>query len=379
MSSIPPTTSRLYPSVDDLGPSALRLMEVAGASDFHHRAEWYRTLTSHAVDPADEVRFHVLEDRASGEALALLPLLRPRGKVAPRQARTALSLTTYYSSLYAPILALGHNEPALLERLFDSVCAGSPTWDVVRLHPLAAAAASFQLLVEALRRQGMFVQTYFCFGNWYLDVAGQSFDQYLAARPSVLRNTLTRKSKKLKSSGRAKVRIVTGGDELGEAIADYRRVYGKSWKVPEPWPDFMAGLIRAFAAVDALRLGLVHVDGEPAAAQVWIVNGPTASIYKLAYDEKFSDLSVGTVLTAHLMQQVIDVDKVSTVDYLTGDDPYKKDWMSHRRERWGILALNRGTINGMAGIVRHAGGRFVKGLLSRVRGQAGAPAARPGG
>jgi ribosomal protein S18 acetylase RimI-like enzyme len=369
----------VYPSVDDLGPSAIRLMEVAGAIDFHHRVEWYRTLTSQAVDPADEVRFHVLEDAGSGEALALLPLLRPRGRVAPGQARTALSLTTYYSSLYAPILAPGHDEAVLLERLFQSVCAGSPTWDVMRLSPLAADAPTFSLLVEALRRQGMFVQTYFCFGNWYLDVAGQSFDQYLAARPSVLRNTLTRKSKKLKSSGRAKVRMVTGGDELAEAIADYQRVYDKSWKVPEPWPGFMAGLITAFAAVGSLRLGLVHVDGEPAAAQVWIVNGSTASIYKLAYDEKFSDLSVGTVLTAHLMQHAIDVDKVSTVDYLTGDDPYKKDWMSHRRERWGILALNRRTINGMAGIVRHAGGRLVKGLLSRARGQAASSAPRPGG
>jgi hypothetical protein len=135
VSSIPPTTSRLHPSVDDFGPSAFQLMEVARGTDFHHRVEWYRTQTSHAVDPADEVRVRVLENRASGEALALLPLLRPRGRVAPRQARTALRLTTSYSSLYAPILALGHDEPALLELLFENVCASSPTWGVERLPP----------------------------------------------------------------------------------------------------------------------------------------------------------------------------------------------------------------------------------------------------
>jgi hypothetical protein len=354
-------------------------MQIAGAADFHHGVEWYRTLVRHAVDPGDEIRFYTLEDAASHEALAVLPLRRPGGRAAPRRARTALSLSTFYSSLYAPIVAPGYDEPSVVTRLVGGICAVSPTWDAIRLSPLAVDAPHFPAMIRALRSERMLVQPYFCFGNWYLEVGGQTYDQYLAGRPSVLRNTLTRKTKKLRASGRVKLRIVTGGDELNEAVADYQRVYAKSWKVPEPWPDFMPGLIASCAASRCLRLGLVHVDGEPAAAQVWIVNGSTASIYKLAYDEKFSDLSVGSVLTAHLMQHAIDVDKVSTVDYLTGDDPYKKDWMSHRRERWGILALNRRTIKGLTGIARHVGGRFVKGLLARGRGRARTALSRIGG
>jgi hypothetical protein len=34
--------------------------------------------------------------------------------------------------------------------------------------------------------------------------------------------------------------------------------------------------------------------------------------------------------------------------------------MSHRRERWGILALNPRTPRGVLGILRHVTGRFVK-------------------
>jgi len=104
----------------------------------------------------------------------------------------------------------------------------------------------------------------------------------------------------------------------------------------------------------------VHIDGEPAAAQIWIVQNGVALIYKLAYDERFTDLSVGTVLTATLMRHVIDVDKVQEVDYLTGDDAYKRDWMSGRRERGGILAMNPRTVRGAAAIARHVGGRAVK-------------------
>lgn len=56
------------------------------------------------------------------------------------------------------------------------------------------------------------------------------------------------------------------------------------------------------------------------------MSGKTASIYKLAYQDKFADLSVGSILTARLMQHVIDIDGVTHVDYLTGDDAYKRDW-----------------------------------------------------
>jgi CelD/BcsL family acetyltransferase involved in cellulose biosynthesis len=51
------------------------------------------------------------------------------------------------------------------------------------------------------------------------------------------------------------------------------------------------------------------------------------------------------------------------VDYLTGDDGYKKDWMSDRRERFGVSALNRRTVKGLALIARHFAARLVKRAL----------------
>ena len=64
------------------------------------------------------------------------------------------------------------------------------------------------------------------------------------------------------------------------------------------------------------------------------------------------------------------VDKVKFVDYLSGDDAYKRDWMSHRRERWGILAFNLRTPRGAIAAARHVGARAVKravGVFSRLR------------
>ena len=69
-------------------------------------------------------------------------------------------------------------------------------WDVVQLRPLDPESATFPALVGALRSIGT-VQTYFCFGNWYLRVEGRSYREYQASLPAVLRETIRRKSKKL--------------------------------------------------------------------------------------------------------------------------------------------------------------------------------------
>ena len=57
----------------------------------------------------------------------------------------------------------------------------------------------------------------------------------------------------------------------------------------------------------------------------------------------------------NMMQHVIEVDRVHEVDYGSGDDPYKKDWMSARRERWGLVARNPRTARGLIGAVTQVG------------------------
>ena len=46
--------------------------------------------------------------------------------------------------------------------------------------------------------------------------------------------------------------------------------------------------------------------------------------------------SPGTILTQYLMRYVIDTDKVAEIDFLTGNEHYKQDWMTVRREHLGI-------------------------------------------
>ena len=83
-------------------------------------------------------------------------------------------------------------------------------------------------------------------------------------------------------------------------------------------------------------------EGEPVAAQFWTVESGIAYIHKLAHRESAKPISPGTSLTAALMMKVIDDDGVEFVDFGTGDDPYKRDWMEEARPRYRLQAWRKG-------------------------------------
>lgn len=332
---------------------------------------WMENLAARGLAQPSSLRIYGVRDAANDKLALLLPL---RQVAAGFGLRRLEALANWYSSLYGVVGATEAMQEARLKRLARHIASESPRWHVLDLHPLDPSDALFQPLVQALRDAGMATQRYFCFVNWYLDVAGRSYDAYAATLPSRLKNTLKRRGRQLEKSGRAQFDIVTGGTGLEAAIAAYEAVYARSWKSAEPTPDFMPGLMRTCAANGWLRLGIATVDGAPAAAQLWIVCGGVASIYKLAYDEHYASLSIGSLLTERLMRHVIDIDRVREVDYLTGDDAYKRDWMSHSRERCGIVAFNLRSLRGLLAAALHIGGGRVKAALRRLRPPNTAPA-----
>ena len=98
---------------------------------------------------------------------------------------------------------------------------------------------------------------------------------------------------------------------------------------------------------------MIYHQEVPVAAQIWFVSNGTAYIFKLAYRTSYRKTSVGTVLTAALIEQVIAVDRVSSIDFLTGDDNYKKDWMQSQRNLYRMIGCNKQTVHGNLQRARH--------------------------
>lgn len=359
---------QIYDALEALPRDFHALFEKAGQQSVFHTWTWYANFVESVLRPGDRLRIYALRSASGGPRAALVTQhAAPR----PFSVRKLVSLSNYYSSLFGPVVDPDDPElESLLTVLAQAIARDRCRWDEIYLNPLAAEARGFETLLRALKGQGLLVDRFFSFGNWYVTVGPQSFEQYVQGRP----RTGARQRKKLLPSPRFRFSLVTRPEDVERAMADYERVYRSSWKTGEPYPGFMPGLARRCAEQGWLRLGIAYLDGEPAAAQLWIVADGTASIFKVAYDQRFAKESVGTLLTSLLMEHVMERDKVSVVDYLTGDDGYKKDWMSQRRERWGIVAFNPRTLLGLLCAARHFGGRAARRLRQRLIPSAAAPA-----
>lgn len=351
--------TQVMSTLDDIGPAAIALLERAernyGASA---GPAWYRNLCDQVPVLGQHARFAILQ--RGDQPIAVLPLLiacRGRGALGLR------ALANYYTALYAPAFddSLSAIELSVLLRDLQTLLGQVTEF---RFNPMDPHSREFTLLRAALVHVGYVTAPYFCFGNWTHRPQG-SFDGYMAQRPGAVRTSHKRMPKRFAAAGGA-LEIVTGGERLPSAIAAYQHVYAASWKQPEPFPGFMPGLISTCAQRGWLRMGIAWLGGQPIAAQVWIVTHGRAEIYKLAYAEAYKSHAAGTLLTAHLMQHAIDEDRVQLIDYLIGDDEYKKSWMDRRQERWGLVGHNPLTLRGLAGSLA----TVASGLTAPWRGSA---------
>lgn len=313
--------------------------------EFDRTPEWFSTYVQDVVGGADNSMMVTITDEVTNQSLLGMPVLS--GVSGRLQSRYLRALSNYYSALYCPIMSGDDNaRRRSISGLVSALGANTLAWDVLSLEPLAEEGFFLKEFCKALEVANIRYQVTSHFVNWYLMVGGRSYETYEKSLPSKLKNTLSRKEKKLGRERGYTIRIAEDVSELEGFIADYETVYQQSWKPEESHPQFIRAIIRRFAEKGWLRLGIMYINDEPVASQLWFVKEGVASIYKLAYDEQYMPYSVGTILTANMMKQVIDVDGVEVIDFLTGNDAYKREWMSHQRERCQITVFNNKTLRG---------------------------------
>lgn len=335
-----------------------QLMEDAGRQDPQQSLAWFDNFLRHVDLAGARPEFHVW--RHDGRAAVVLPLLlRADGQ-------RVSALGNYYTTRWSPLMAAGTAAGPLatgLQQIIHTLLAARPQVHTLQLGPLQAASTEEAALRAALRASGCAVFDVHAFHNWQLPVK-TDWPTYLAARDGKLRTTLSRMSRRFTTRG-GRLELLHGGARLDMAIAAYETVYAASWKQPEPHAHFMPGLIRSTAASGQLRMAVAWLGEQPVAAQVWMVAGGRADIYKLAHDERHKETSPGTLLTALLMRHVFEVDHVQVVDYLSGDDSYKRLWMSTVHERRTLLAHRLSSAQGLVRAAREGALRAVKSVLRR--------------
>jgi CelD/BcsL family acetyltransferase involved in cellulose biosynthesis len=333
-----------FDRIETLPPPALALF----GQDFFSSLAWYRSAQEAALAPGETPAFLVVSQ--AGAAQAVFPMRR-RG--------AALSAFTIpYTGLWQPLLAPGLTQAhltAIGRALAESWQSAPP----VRLDALDGSAPDLAPLLAGFRQAGLRALRFDHFGNWHTQARG-GWAAYLADRPGALRHTIRRRSKRLMQQMGADFTLLRGSNGIEAAIAAYESIYAASWKQPEPYPRFIPALMRACAAGSTLRLGVLSLGGAPAAAQFWVVRGGWAGVLKLAHDEARKDLSAGTVLTALMIEHLLDHQGVTELDFGRGDDAYKRAWTGERRARSGLLLANVRRPAGLLAILRHRAGRLLQ-------------------
>ncbi len=316
--------------LQDLFANDDRAMQAARAP--FDRAEWYALLADTGLTP-------LIAIANDGEDCTALALTENSGRITP--------LRNWYSFTWRQLASDTAQSEDLLTEIARQLKSRGHR---VTLEPVPDEDGSATRLARAFTKAGWRTEVSECDINHILHVSGQSFAQYWADRPGPLRTTLKRKAKKVD------VKVLTHFDD---ALWDqYEDIYASSWKPEEDHPAMLRDFARSEGAAGRLRFGMAWHEGTPVAAQCWTVEGGAAFIHKLAYLESARKLSAGTTLSAALFEHVIDHDKVDLVDFGTGDQSYKVDWMNAARPRYRIDCLNMARPRAWVDLGRHTLGRL---------------------
>ena len=309
-------------------PALAALLSAPSAGSPFDRLAWWHGLAEHCgLEPL----IAVAQD---GDHYGVLPLQRDGAKLT--------ALANWYNFTARPIFSAGADAPALVGAIARDLKRHAAQVD---LAPLPNEDTTAALLETAFNTAGWIAFRTHSDQNHLLELAVQSFADYLAARPGPLRTTLKRKA--------GKVAVTIDTAFVPANWAAYETIYAESWKPGEGSPAFLRSFAEAEGAAGRLRLGLARADGVPVAAQLWTVEHNTAFIHKLAHTEASKPLSPGTTLTAALFEHVIGHDRVALIDFGTGDDGYKRDWMETVRPRYRLQLYRPEAARNWPAIARH--------------------------
>jgi len=349
---------QVYESLESLPEPVIAFFANAADRDFFQSIPWYRTVLRTAGPPLDQPRIYVAD--IEGRPVAAL-IVRKRMSAGRLKTRMLLSPSNGpYAAVSGPVLD-GELGPAGLRAIVAEIARTSPAFHVLRFDCLDRQSSEYVALVKAFRSATMLLRPFQNDIGHYADVRGQAIEHVLSQRSPIVRDYVHHAVRGFADSGRGRFLLFTVGPDIKSALVDYALVDVQSWQDQEIYPDCTLKTIEAAANAGALRLGLYYVDGDPAAAQIWIVSGGRATIWRTRFAKRFATLGTVPALTFEMFRHAIDADHVVEINSGPGDDKIMHMWFDQQRERAGFLVFNPRTLKGWLATAGHMfGGRMIE-------------------
>ncbi len=333
---------------------------------------WLEATQQFMLESEDNLLVHCLYNNQQ-KLLIAWPLVHQQN------SKQIKSLSSFYSAITEPIY-FTHNSADenkhYLRQLFDFIeqyfSGKENNWRSMQLGPFDQNSVVSKVIVEYFPFHKVFSQT----DNIY-QTALSDFEKYYQQRPSKLRNTIKRRGKKLAKAHQYETCIISELSDFPLAFDHYKTIYQQSWKGEEHSFAFIEHVCLAALRENKLRLGLLYIDGEAVAAQIWFVQtsellagqseGNVAeknvSIFKLAYKPNYQEYSVGSLLSMALSEHVIRQDNATSIEFGMGGEPYKSDWLESKKQRVAYQIFNHQCFYGKLAAIRHV---FLAKIRSKI-------------
>jgi len=165
--------------------------------------------------------------------------------------------------------------------------------------------------------------------NRYEDVKGVPFSK-------LAKKSTKRREKKLARTSKIDFQLYQKPDEIQEAINAYENIYQRTWKDVDVGKKFASDLIHDYASRGWVKFLIMSVDGLPVAAECFFVHHRKACSFRTAYDLKYRDYGVGSIVLQKMFQILIKDDLIDEIDFGPGDEDYKKQWLTKTRPLWRL-------------------------------------------
>jgi CelD/BcsL family acetyltransferase involved in cellulose biosynthesis len=330
--------------------------------------------------------------RRGARCVAIAPLVLERTRMCGAPVRALSSPCNDHTPRFE--FLVDPEVPQAWEMLWDEIAGSSSDWDVMRLSHLPESCATGQRVHELASRAGMPHAWWNGSRSPRLVVEG-TWEAYVQALPSKLRQNMRRQERRLAERGDVQVQELGADEAFGPALADGMRLESAGWKgatesamASRPELSCFYDLLGERAQRSGrLALHFLTVGGARIAFSYGLRHDNALYLMKLGFEPSLAACSPSAILTDRIVRSAFE-GGVGLVDCLGDDDRWKVQRMpSLLPHRWLFVfpdsvrgRLLHGARFVFAPKVRSAAARAADGLrrargaVERLRGRSAAGA-----
>jgi CelD/BcsL family acetyltransferase involved in cellulose biosynthesis len=301
-------------------------------------------------------RLEILAVHRGGDLVAVCPT--------ERRAGVRAAAANWHSPTFAPLADGDEAREAIARALLPG------RLPMVALRPLPAEDPAAAALLSAAERARCRTLASMHMRSPYVALDG-SFEAFCAGKPpgrGVLKD-VRRNRRGLEAEGEVALEVHDGAERLDAVLAEGFAVEAAGWQGARATAiasdartrGFYAELARWAAPRGLLRIMLLRVGARAVAFEFCLLNGRELADLKGGYRSEYRSRGPGMIMAFEVIRWAYG-QGLTRYDFLGGDEPYKRRWTDHVRERSALRIFPRS----VAGLAAHTAWRHGRPVAQRM-------------